>query len=146
MDYSNLFTVPNIPYLAVSILPCMFISVVIFSIISPHDMAEGAGFPQPKGPVNPFFWLFVGKEAVIGITLIILEAAGEWRAVAIICAALTINGFHDFAQCGRGPAGWVKSFGAHGIMTLLFCGVSWQLLLNHWRPELISLGLAKMEG
>jgi hypothetical protein len=143
MDYSNLFTIPNIPYLAVSILPCMFISVAILTIISPHDMAEGAGFAQPRNqPINAFVWLFMGKEAVMGVTLAILEAAGEWRAVAILSAALTVNGFNDFAQCGRGPAGWSKAFRAHGVMTLVFCAVSWQLLLNHWRPELASLGLA----
>jgi hypothetical protein len=125
---------PAWPYIFVATLPFWMIGVfIVAQTPAVHAMCDQVGFPQPRSqPLNSFFWLFVNKEGCMGLIMLLLQLAGEWRAVGIVLSVMCIGGAGDlYLSIAKGRMGLVEAFQAHGVMTGVGVWAAWRILDEH---------------
>ncbi|KEF54006.1 uncharacterized protein A1O9_09801 [Exophiala aquamarina CBS 119918] len=156
----SLLTLAGLPYLITHGITLLLLSVFIMSWISPRQLCASALFPQaPDRPLPTFFYIFAVRELVLGLALLLLQAYGEWRAVVVLLACISINGIGDFFFAalevgfdesvkagygqgqgqgkGRGKEGaggslWWAAFKGHGVPTIAGYWAAWRLWQEHW--------------
>ncbi|KIW92387.1 uncharacterized protein Z519_07371 [Cladophialophora bantiana CBS 173.52] len=133
MDSVSSLSIPPLQYLVAYLVPVMFLGVFVSAFVSPHALSVSASFPPPTDQTSlTFFHLFAIRQLCLGLTLLILEACNEWRAVVIVLACIGVNGICDFSLSAASGAGWWSSFKTHGIPTVVAYWTVWKLWQEHW--------------
>ncbi|ETN44825.1 uncharacterized protein HMPREF1541_09700 [Cyphellophora europaea CBS 101466] len=118
-----------------------------------HAMCAQAGFAQPLSPASPrgkgvqrqiqsrdndqemnsLLYLLANKEAVIGIVLLALQAAGEWKAVGIMLGVVCVGGLADmYVAVVRGSFGAWEAFWTIGFVKFIGTWAAWKICLENW--------------
>lgn len=109
-------------------------------------MCAQAGFAQPLPPstpqrkgsqkssqdshdeLNSLFYLLANKEAVIGVVLLALQAAGEWKAAGIMLGITCVAGLGDmYVAVRRGSFGVWQAFKAIGFVKCIGTWAAWRI-------------------
>ncbi|KAK5061507.1 hypothetical protein LTR84_008051 [Exophiala bonariae] len=109
------------------------ISISTFTPLA-HTVCEQAGFPQPRDqPLHVYVYLFAGCQFMLGLSLAVLEAAGEWRAVSVIVAcALPMGLLGTTLSAVKGGQGCGTAFWSHALLTSIGTTAGWRLLVENW--------------
>lgn len=126
---------PTWPYIW-AIFYATILLIISISTFTPfaHSVCEQAGFPQPRNqPLNTYVYLFAGCQFMLGLSVAILEAVGEWRAVSVIIASSLPMGIVGTSLSAmRGGNGYGKEFWSHAVMLGIGTSAGWRLLQEHW--------------
>lgn len=96
-----------------------------------YDICESAGFSQPRNqPLNTYVYLFAGCQFMLGLSVAILELAGEWRAVSVIIACALPMGVVGLTQSAK--EGFTSAFWQHAVMFAVGTSAGWRLMQENW--------------
>lgn len=126
---------PAWPYIFTPTISLWLVGVWAVSQTSyAYAMCDGVGFPQPHDqPLSAFFYLFANKEGTLGLIMVALQLAGEWKAVAIVLAACCVGGVGDlWLAVSLGSMGWWEAFQAHGLVSVVGAWASWRMMRENW--------------
>lgn len=138
---------PSWPYLFAS--SAAFVPIGFFITAQTHyarAMCAEVGFAQPLSPnlklkgqqsqepeLNSLFYLLANKEAVIGLVLLALQAAGEWKAVGIMLMCVCVCGGGDmYVSVTRGSFGLWKGFQRIGLIKCIGIWAAWRICEENW--------------
>lgn len=79
------------------------------------------------------FYLAANKEAVIGVALLALQAAGEWKAAGIALGCICVGGAGDmYLAMTRGSFGFLEAFLKIGLVKVIGVWAAWRICLENW--------------
>ena len=111
----------------------LIISISTFTPAA-HSVCEQAGFPQPRDkPMNVYVYLFAGCQFMLGLSLAVLQAASEWRAVSVIVAcALPMGLVGTSLSATKGGMGYGPPFWSHCLLLTIGTSAGWRLMQDNW--------------
>ncbi|ETN37703.1 uncharacterized protein HMPREF1541_07326 [Cyphellophora europaea CBS 101466] len=123
------------PYAWAYFFPVMLLSIAIGTFTpAAHSILEQGGFPQPRHqPLNVYVYLFAGCQSAVGLSVAVLEALGDWKAVGVILGCLTPMALLSTSLSAvKGGTGLGSAFWTHGVMTVIGTRAAWRLVQEHW--------------
>ena len=123
------------PYLWAAFYAAILI-IISISTFTPagYDVCEQGGFPQPRNqPLNVYVYLFAGCQFQVGLSVAVLLAAGEWRALSAVIACATPMGLVGTTlSATRGGMGFGKAFFTHCVLMTIGTSAAWRLMQENW--------------
>ncbi|RVX66415.1 hypothetical protein B0A52_09645 [Exophiala mesophila] len=110
--------------------------VVSLGMFTPaaYSICDQAGYPQRRDqPLNIYVYLCAGCQFMLGSSVAILVAAGEWKAVSVIIATSTPMGILGTTlSATKGGMGFGKEFWSHVLLTTIGTSAGWKLVQENW--------------